>query len=49
MNKILDKIDYKYPVVFEGIRGIENEDELLEITVKLWRSFEKLSKEVKNE
>jgi sugar phosphate isomerase/epimerase len=49
VNKILDKIDYKYPVVFEGIRRIENEDELLEITVKLWRSFEKLSKEVKNE
>lgn len=43
VNKTLDEINYKYPVAFEGIGGIENEDELLEITVKLWRIFEKLS------
>jgi len=49
VNKILDKIDYKYPVVFEGIKGIEDQQDLLGITVKLWRSFEKLSQEIKDE
>ncbi len=49
INRILDKIGYRYPVVFEGIKGIEKEKDLLEITVKLWRSFEKLVKEVKDD
>ncbi|MCM8777777.1 MAG: sugar phosphate isomerase/epimerase [Candidatus Omnitrophica bacterium] len=43
VNKTLNKIGYNYPVVFEGIKGINNEEELLKITVKLWRSFEKLT------
>jgi len=49
VNDILNKIDYRYPVVFEGIKGIEDQNDLLEITVKLWRSFEKLSQEAKDE
>jgi len=49
VNEVLDKIDYTYPVVFEGIRGIENHGQLLEIVVKLWRSFENLMTEGKNE
>ncbi len=49
VNEILDKIHYTYPVVFEGIRGIENHGKLLEIVVMLWRSFENLITEAKNE
>lgn len=49
INRMLDKIGYKNPVVFEGIKGIEPEEDLLYMTVKLWRSFEKLSKEIKDE
>lgn len=49
INKILDEIDYKYPVVFEGIRGVENKEDLFTITVKLWRTFETLSKGGDNE
>ncbi|MCD6408243.1 sugar phosphate isomerase/epimerase [bacterium] len=45
INKILNEIGYKYPVAFEGIRGIEDKEDLLNITVKLWRTFESFAKE----
>lgn len=49
VNQALNYTGYKYPVVFEGIKGIDNEDELLELTVKIWRIFEKLSVKEKEE
>jgi sugar phosphate isomerase/epimerase len=42
LNRILNKINYKNPVAFEGIRGMEGKD-LLGTTVKMWRTFENLS------
>jgi len=45
INRILDEIDYNYPVAFEGIRGLEDKKDLLNITVKLWRTFESFAKE----
>jgi len=44
VNRVLDEIGYKYPVAFEGIRGIEDKKDLLNITVKLWRTFESFAK-----